>query len=396
MMWRLAELDAKDFFPYFLLPRLPKENNTDTRKHTTSFRNNVFHHIFGSAGREAIKEYNVHTTGNQFVAPIHFKPGIRRYIFSEQESKKGKLHKWRVPHEIGIECGLTELDKCKGKNTDNSFFPSPNNADWNDIEKEVADLEAEARLRTSASGATESIASRPSGARASEFERELKKVTNKITHQSVEQTAIEIMDNRERIEELEGKVEALSAEMTKQKEEHEKEMQELHDKMMKQMMRLGMNRYSLLNDDYYKENPWLSVHLYGKTWGEHIAIGRALFHVKPVMIVSFKDRITEFEKYSIATMVARRGYAQETIAAMYNKDRSRISRYLKKWSPMLGRAGQNMSELDMEMNLNHMSIEDCIAANLPYMENGVAKNLDPSAVLALFGIEEREEGEFQH
>ena len=71
-------------------------------------------------------------------------------------------------------------------------------------------------------------------------------------------------------------------------------------------------------------------------------------------------------------MIARRAYAQDTIAAIYDRDRSSISRYMSVWLSKLGEAGHNLSELDMEMNFNHMTIKDAQATGTPYMKDSEA------------------------
>ena len=103
-------------------------------------------------------------------------------------------------------------------------------------------------------------------------------------------------------------------------------------------------------------------------------------------------------------MIARRAYAQDTIAAIYDRDRSSISRYMSVWLSKLGEAGHDLSELDMEMNFNHMTIEDAQATGTPYMKDsnaymmrdGKEVELSVSELLAMVGIEEEKEGEFKH
>ena len=88
-----------------------------------------------------------------------------------------------------------------------------------------------------------------------------------------------------------------------------------------------------------------------------------------------KDKITKFEKYCMVCMIARRAYAQDTIAAIYDRDRSSISRYMSVWLSKLGEAGHDLSELDMEMNFNHMTIKDAQATGTPYMKYSESFNL---------------------
>ena len=79
-------------------------------------------------------------------------------------------------------------------------------------------------------------------------------------------------------------------------------------------------------------------------------------------------------------MIAWQGFLNPTVAAIYNRDPSSVSRYKTEWMPLLGSAGVNMSELDMGMNHNFFSILYCKENNLPYMENGVAFNINVTHV----------------
>ena len=77
----------------------------------------------------------------------------------------------------------------------------------------------------------------------------------------------------------------------------------------------------------------------------------------------------QFEMYSIATMIAKRSFAQKTVAAMYNADQSTVSRIFNEWAPKLGSAGKDMSELDLVMKHNMLKPEVCEENDTQYFDN---------------------------
>lgn len=115
-----------------------------------------------------------------------------------------------------------------------------------------------------------------------------------------------------------------------------------------------------------------------RPWVEHKARSSALFGLIEGFdcdITGEEKFVTPFEKYGICTVIARQGYTQPTLAALYGRDRSMISRYMKEWMPLLGEAGGDLSELDMGINDNMFTIEYCKEKGLSYMEDG--KKVDP-------------------
>ena len=79
-------------------------------------------------------------------------------------------------------------------------------------------------------------------------------------------------------------------------------------------------------------------------------------------------------------MIAWQDFMNPTVTAIYNRDPSSISRYKSEWMPLLGRAGINASELDMGMSHNFLPILFCKENNIPYIENGVAFNIEVTHV----------------
>ena len=77
-------------------------------------------------------------------------------------------------------------------------------------------------------------------------------------------------------------------------------------------------------------------------------------------------------------MIAWQGFLNPTVAALYGRTPSTISKYRKEWMPLLGHAGANLSELDMEMDHNFLPLEFCKENGIAYIEDGVAHNLNVS------------------
>ena len=48
---------------------------------------------------------------------------------------------------------------------------------------------------------------------------------------------------------------------------------------------------------------------------------------------------------------------------------------MTEWMPLLGEAGSDLSELDLNMNHNYFDIEFCKEDGMAYIENGVLHNL---------------------
>ncbi len=78
-----------------------------------------------------------------------------------------------------------------------------------------------------------------------------------------------------------------------------------------QLMSTGLARLSILRNNYHEDKHWLSKYLFGKTWKQHLGIAEVLFQVKPTAVtLGLGSPITEFEKYCVCAMTARRGYTQ--------------------------------------------------------------------------------------
>jgi hypothetical protein len=107
-MWRWAELNDDSKFPYFQIPGYPKKSDTSMGKHIVRYREIIHLHLFGHGTSGDIK------TGKSkvdYIALHHFPPSFQPYLNSDVGSRKE--FKWRVPIDVGKQCGLTENDLCK-------------------------------------------------------------------------------------------------------------------------------------------------------------------------------------------------------------------------------------------------------------------------------------------
>ena len=173
-----------------------------------------------------------------------------------------------------------------------------------------------------------------------------------------------------------AEISALKEQLKKQEKKSEMAMDSLKEDLMIQKERLveelihsGLNRRSIMSEKYHAQKPWVSKFLFGKPWKEHKARGEACFG----RIVSGFDvhvsgggEVAHFEKYCMCVMIAWQGFLNPLVAAIYGRSISSISRYKTEWMPLLGIAGANMSELDMEMNHNWLDINYCKENDLPY------------------------------
>ena len=169
-------------------------------------------------------------------------------------------------------------------------------------------------------------------------------------------------------EELGSEIEKLTEEYKSKKE-----------KVVDELIHSGLNRRSLVSQKFHSRKPWVSKFFFGKPWTEHKARGEACFaRIVPGFSceVDGVGDITEFEKYCMCCMIAWQGFLNPTVAAIYDRSPSSISRYRSEWMPRLGLAGANMSELDMEMTHNMLDVKYCKEKGLAYFEDGIAFNIN--------------------
>ena len=327
------------------------------------------------------------------VALIHFTPAIRPYLESNQSKKQ---FKWRVPIEIAYKNGLDSSDLCgtadingeEGK----TCFTSPTQS-LKDAKREIREKERlynEQQAAANTSTTQEDNDNSMSPVRKNPAARELDRLAREAAAnpRAFALKYQQLIDNNLSLKE-ENK--ELQKEAVKKDSKHTKELESQREALLDQMvMEGGLSRRSLISDKYHDAKPWLSKYLFGRPWKEHKARGMACFGYLPEFNcnVSGEGNITVFEKYCMASMQAWRGDKQHTFAAIYDRDRSSISRYIKEFMPLLGMAGAYMSELDLEMDGNILmegieGIELCKKENLLYIDedgelkkNGIVQKLD--------------------
>jgi len=375
LMWRLADIDDETMFPYIKLPGHPQAGDkTPTGQHKIEFCSNVYKHLYSEVTSTILRGL----PKEQHVALIHFKPAIRDYLESDQSKKQ---FQWRVPIAIGYGNGLDSSDLCGTEDINGeegkTCFASPNQS-FEDAETEIEEKERIYNEKQLAAG--NPTMKRPSAdiqsKRKPPNQRRLEKLTCDAENNPRAAAFL--------IQQLEEKLDAMTLQSKERdkndllkEKKHEKEMAEQREEFLQRMiMDGGLSRKSLASDAYHESNPNLSRHLFSRPWGEHKARGMACFggFVPDFDCnVSGEGEITQFEKYCMACMTAWHGDKQETLAAIYGRSQPAISRYLKEWMPLLDIAGGDMSELDLEMNHNWVSMDEAKNNGRLYMDNGQLK-----------------------
>ncbi len=374
IMWRHAAIGNLEMF-YASLPTLLKKQGSESSQHVNGYRGRSFLHLYGVGNRDVeIRNKNLYIA-------FHHYPKEYRHILQESKQISKKLDRWRVPVEIGKTCNppLTKADLCDVGCK--SYFAVPILSNLDSAYAEIARMESEHNERLKALKplpGSKSITPKNSQivvpGRKSPKERQID-IKERDAQSNPRAIAIRLQDREDEIAELQAKLKRMEQDTARNEQRHKSELELQNQILTEQMMSFGLNRLSILNDSLHEEKAWLSKYLFGRPWRQHVDIAKSLFEVDKPSSIAMDEQINEFEKYCICCMIARRGYTQHTAAAIYDVDRSSISRYMKRWMPMLGSAGGDCSELDLVMSHNLFSKEYCIANDLPYMENGVAYNL---------------------
>lgn len=380
IMWRHAKIGNSEMF-YASIPGETKVKEgkelSKTAKHVTSYRKRIFHHLYGYGNRDVEC-----TKRNMYVAFHHYPNYPKEYRQTLRDASKisRKMFKWRVPIEIGRQCNppLTDADLCDVPNLEGecgtSFFAVPILSNLGSAYAEIAEKEREynERLRALHPRLDKEPVAIPGRKSPKERQIDIKENDAKANPRAV---ALRLQDCEDEIDALRAEIKKLELAAKDNEQRHAADLEEQNEIFTTQLMSSGLTRLSMLSNNYHNDKPWLSKYLFGRPWKQHVDLAKALFDVEPTT-VTLDGTITEFEKYCICSMITRRVYTQHTAAAIYNVDRSTISRYMKKWMPKLGEAGGWCSELDLVMNHNLFSIDYCKENNLPYIdEDGVAQNL---------------------
>jgi len=376
-MWRHAKIGNKKMF-YVLLPGIPKVKVTKTGKHVIGYRDRSFHHLYGVGNTDV--DTRAPTTGRKklYIAFHHYHEVVYWQILRDSSKLSKKIHKWRVPIDVGRQCDppLTNADKCKVPDTrrgyGDAFFAVPILSDLDSAYTKIAEAEREYNLRLNAYDLNVGEPVLVTGRKTPKERRiDMKERDAKANPRAA---ALRMQDLEVEIEMLRVEVKKLKEAADESDKTHQAELEMQNEIVTAQLMSTGLTRLSMLSNTYHKDKPWLSKYLFGRTWEQHLDLAKELFRVTPTAI-RMTDAITDFEKFSICAMIARRGYTQHTAAAIYDISRGRISEYMKQWMPRLVQKGSYCSELDLVMSHNLFSIEYCKENGLPYMEDGVAHNL---------------------
>ena len=374
-MQKYASMGNSDMYLYIRLPGYPKKVDTPTAKHVIQFRDNVCHHLYGYGESTDLKKGKSIV---DYVALHHFHPLMRPYLRSEQGVQK--LSKWRVPLDIGKQCGLTDRDLCKivGISGEKTYLCSPIRR-MQEIQQEFDDLEHKFNVQRAALDENlDTVASVAKSSRKSPHEKEYEMEIDALLQEAQANPrafAIRLHHEIEKNKNLQKSIEENKKQTDETESKLRKEIQDVRDKVTKELIEQGLNHRILLSNEYHENKKWVSPHLFGLPWEQHKARGMAMFGETVLNfhcnVTGDEKHITEFEKYCICCMICWRGFFQKTVSAIYDRDRSSISRYMKKWMPLLGAAGTDMSELDLVMNHNLYEVDYCKSNGLLYMENGI-------------------------
>ena len=392
VMWRWANINGTDMFPYVTVPK-HQVKTTSLGKHLQGYRENVIHHFYGHLPEASqIKKDTLQSSKVLRFAVWHLPPAFRPYV---QNKEKNRITWWRIPRDVGSAHNLTRRDECPEKVKDEdekTYFVSPIRHDIKEARKEVEVAEREYQERKpSATKTPVDTNSSSSSARCTPMERRVKQLSRSM-ESDPEQMSKKYYELETELEAKKLEIARMEKDFVKRESDLRKSNEKEKSDMVRNLQEHGLTRMTLCNDKYHESRPSLAPHLYGSTWNEHKQIGNALFGGDEVeymldrdggflrkeipdlvqkdwsIDVSGEGPITPFEQYSICCMIARRNFPQETVAGMYDVKQNSISRYMTKWAPLLGAAGRDNSELDLEMDHNIFPIEYCKKEGLPYID----------------------------
>ena len=112
---------------------------------------------------------------------------------------------------------------------------------------------------------------------------------------------------------------------------------------------VGLQRMTILTEAYHSSNPSLCNHLFGlRTFVEYRLYCTILFpDLTLVSAATNLDSITESEKCSMTLMKFRKRMSNQVFAAIWNRGRTVIGKYVIEWSVRWGRAAEIMIDLDL-------------------------------------------------
>lgn len=141
------------------------------------------------------------------------------------------------------------------------------------------------------------------------------------------------------LEALKAAADTLSSEREASETVVEKDLIEKSDNLV------GLQRMTILTEAYHSSNPSLCNH---RTFVEYRLYCTVLFpDLTLVSAATNLDSITEWEKCSMTLMKFRRRMSNQVLAAIWNRGRTVIGKYVIEWSVRWGRADENMIDLDL-------------------------------------------------
>eukprot|EP00956_Cyclotella_meneghiniana_P022855 scaffold43636_cov20-Cyclotella_meneghiniana.AAC.1 len=306
IMQKYARIGKTDMFPYFRLPSYPKQVDTSSAQHIIQMRENVCQHLYGYGESSELKKGKSLV---DFVALHHFHPLMRPYLQNEKGTQK--IDKWRVPLDIGRQCGLTDNDLCKitGSSGGKSYLCSPARR-MRESTDEVDKFEHRFNVQRAALDESFiSVSSVSKSSRKSPQDREYEKEIDALLEEAQSNPrafAIRFHSELEKNKELQKSIEQQKKAADQTESSLRKEIDDVRDKVTLELIEQGLNRKILLSSEYHNKKKWVSPHLFGLPWEEHKARGVAMFGETVdnfnVNVTGNEKEITEFEQYCICCM----------------------------------------------------------------------------------------------
>mmetsp|Transcript_127 Transcript_127/g.151 ORF Transcript_127/g.151 Transcript_127/m.151 type:complete len:776 (-) Transcript_127:6-2333(-) len=353
---------------YVRLPSLPQSAVTQFDIFNTNRHKGYLRHLF-SGSSDSIKGISRHN-----VARNHFHEEVLK---KDAEQKKGTKFIQTISSDIGLAIGLTLIDKNSG--TDD-YFALPNQTIL-EMEAFIATklAQSQARQQLQDTAPRDRISMRLSFsdlkdlkneeriielANIATAEKEKKLVEDNsinATLSGVQQDYVTRLqdENRELVREMQRKLDALQSKYDETSDNLDEFtaantlFKEAEDDNKKMMSRSGLTRFNILNEDWHANNPLMSQHIFGfHTFYEFRVYCRCLFPDMDQDLCTYEGMmndtpITEFEKCTMVLIRMRRKMTLETIALIFNRDRTSVGRFIMSWAPRWETVGTYLSDLDI-------------------------------------------------
>ena len=143
---------------------------------------------------------------------------------------------------------------------------------------------------------------------------------------------------------------------------------------MLRVERSGLSRFNLCCPEWHRQHPKAANHLFGfNNFDEAVLYMEILFQIEGLKCPVFDERdtaiaITPFEKALVTKMRFQLAMCEDTLALIWGRSQSRINTYIQEWAPLWGRAGRDLSLLDID--------EEYIELELPavFRDQGLEKH----------------------